>query len=104
MHGAATWGAAPASGSDAVCPLAVVADDGAPAAMTVMPSTGSCRVLTSNTSVTQSNRHVSVHPTRHDPDMGLFAQPPDRVYSRVSPDKTHVKVSLVTKIKMTTGN
>jgi hypothetical protein len=36
--------------------------------------------------------------------MGFFAQPPDRVYSRDSTNKTHVGVPLVAKIKMTTSH
>jgi 6-phosphogluconolactonase (cycloisomerase 2 family) len=39
----------------------------------LQPQVPSCRALTSNTSVTQSNRHVSVHSTRHDPDMPSFS-------------------------------
>jgi hypothetical protein len=47
------------------------------------------------------------HDTMHGPAplyMGFFAQPPDRVYSRDSTNRTHVEVPLVAKIKMTTYN
>jgi hypothetical protein len=37
-------------------------------------------------------------------NMGFYAQPPNRVYSRNAPNTTHVEVPVMAKITMTTGN